>query len=141
MYVSCNRGNNLIFTTHFQSTKAKIKAVMNDTVGQLAAASYKYGSECCIGVVIGYGLVFDYLVSDFPFVNFLFRCNSSYLEETAKITKFDAKTANYKHENMVIVTEWEEFGSKGELADILTSFDKEIDDSSVHQGKQMYEVF
>lgn len=28
---------------------------MNDTVGQLAAAAYKYGSECVIGVVIGYG--------------------------------------------------------------------------------------
>lgn len=101
------------------STKAKIKAVMNDTVGQLAAAAYKYGPECIIGVVIGYG------------------CNSSYLEETSKIKKFDSITAGYKHEKMVIVTEWEEFGSKGELSDILTSFDQEIDNSSVHKGKQI----
>jgi hypothetical protein len=28
---------------------------MNDTVGQLAAASYKYGEECVAAVVIGYG--------------------------------------------------------------------------------------
>uniref|UniRef100_A0A915D2V8 Phosphotransferase n=1 Tax=Ditylenchus dipsaci TaxID=166011 RepID=A0A915D2V8_9BILA len=101
------------------STKAKIKAVMNDTVGQLAAAAYKYGTDCVAAVVIGYG------------------CNSSYLEETAKIKKFDAKAAGYKHKQMVIVTEWEEFGSKGELADVLTPFDKEVDDASVHKGKQM----
>lgn len=28
---------------------------MNDTVGQLAAAAYKYGADCIAGVVIGYG--------------------------------------------------------------------------------------
>ncbi|KAK6056336.1 Hexokinase [Cooperia oncophora] len=77
-----------------KSTKAQIKAVMNDTVGQLAAAGHKYGPECTIGVVIGYG------------------CNSSYLEKTSRITKFDAKAKGYKHPNMVVVTEWEEFGSK-----------------------------
>uniref|UniRef100_A0A1I7XRW2 hexokinase n=1 Tax=Heterorhabditis bacteriophora TaxID=37862 RepID=A0A1I7XRW2_HETBA len=102
------------------STKAQIKAVMNDTVGQLAAAGHKYGPECTIGVVIGYG------------------CNSSYLEKTSKITKFDAVSMGYSHPNMVVVTEWEEFGSKGELDAILTQFDREIDAASVHQGKQMY---
>ena len=101
------------------STKAKIKAVMNDTVGQLAAAAYKYGEDCVAAVVIGYG------------------CNSSYLEDTEKLTKFDAKAANYHHKKMVVVTEWEEFGSKGELKDILTPFDKEIDQASVHRGKQI----
>ena len=29
---------------------------MNETVGQLIAASYKYGPKCTMGVVIGYGL-------------------------------------------------------------------------------------
>ena len=29
---------------------------MNDTVGQLASASYKYGKDCVAAVVIGYGL-------------------------------------------------------------------------------------
>jgi len=101
------------------STKAKIKAVMNDTVGQLAAAAYKYGDECVAAVVIGYG------------------CNSSYLEQTERIKKFDAKTAGYMHKQMVIVTEWEEFGAKGELTDILTPFDNEIDEASVHRGKQI----
>jgi len=38
---------------------------------------------------------------------------------------------------MVIVTEWEEFGAKGELTDILTPFDNEIDEASVHRGKQI----
>ncbi|CAD6192801.1 unnamed protein product [Caenorhabditis auriculariae] len=101
------------------STKATIKAVMNDTVGQLAAAAYKYGSECTVAVVIGYG------------------CNSSYLEKTSNITKFDAKALGYQHEKMVVVTEWEEFGSKGELDDVLTQFDREIDVASVHKGKQI----
>jgi hexokinase len=101
------------------STKAKIKAVMNDTVGQLAAAAYKYGEDCVAAVVIGYG------------------CNSSYLEDVTRIKKFDAKAANYPHPKMVIVTEWEEFGANGELSDILTPFDREIDDASVHKGKQI----
>lgn len=41
----------------------------------------------------------------------IFRCNSSYLEDTAKVKKFNAAARNYKHEKMVVVTEWEEFGS------------------------------
>lgn len=67
----------------FQSTKARINAVMNDTVGQLAAAAYKYGEDCVAAVVIGYG------------------CNSSYLEDTEKITKLDAKAVGYNHKKMV----------------------------------------
>uniref|UniRef100_F1KVA2 Phosphotransferase n=1 Tax=Ascaris suum TaxID=6253 RepID=F1KVA2_ASCSU len=100
-------------------TNAKVKAIMNDTVGQLAAAAFKYGTTCTMGVVIGYG------------------CNSSYLEDTAKVKKFNAAARNYKHEKMVVVTEWEEFGSHGKLSHILTQFDHEIDDASVHKGKQM----
>lgn len=55
---------------------------MNDTVGQLSAAAYKYGSDCTAAVVIGYG------------------CNSSYLEDVEKITKFDAKSVGYNHKKM-----------------------------------------
>jgi hexokinase len=101
------------------TTKARVKAVMNDTVGQLAAAAYRYGTECVAGVVIGYG------------------CNSAYLEDTQKIKKFDAKKNGYEHDKMVVVTEWEEFGANGELDDILTPFDKEVDEASVHKGKQI----
>ncbi|MFH4974136.1 hypothetical protein AB6A40_000845 [Gnathostoma spinigerum] len=38
---------------------------------------------------------------------------------------------------MVVVTEWEEFGARGELDEVLTQFDHEIDEVSVHRGKQM----
>lgn len=38
---------------------------------------------------------------------------------------------------MVIDTEWEEFGARGELDSVRTEFDLEIDESSVHKGKQM----
>uniref|UniRef100_A0A8R1XXB6 Phosphotransferase n=1 Tax=Onchocerca volvulus TaxID=6282 RepID=A0A8R1XXB6_ONCVO len=101
-------------------TNVKIQVIMNDTVGQLAATAYKYGQECKIGVVIGYG------------------CNSSYLENTARIKKFNAAAAGYKFDKMVVVTEWEEFGGKvGELANILTQFDRDIDEVSVHKGKQI----
>lgn len=93
---------------------------MNDTVGQLAAAAYKYGSDCTAAVVIGYG------------------CNSSYLENTERITKFNAKDVNYSHKKMVVVTEWEEYGKNGELNDILTPFDREVDEHSVHKGKQTW---
>jgi len=92
---------------------------MNDTVGQLASAAYKYGPDTVIGVVIGYG------------------CNSSYLEETKKITKLNAENFGYTHANMVVVTEWEEFGALGELESILTTFDRENDNASVHKGKQI----
>lgn len=37
----------------------------------------------------------------------------------------------------MIDTEWEEFGAKGELASILTAFDRDIDMHSVHVGKQI----
>ncbi|KAM3725397.1 Hexokinase [Dirofilaria immitis] len=100
-------------------TNVKIEVVMNDTVGQLAATAYMYGQECMIGVVIGYG------------------CNSSYLEDTARIKKFNAVAAGYNFDKMVVVTEWEEFGEKDELANILTQFDRDIDETSVHKGKQM----
>ena len=66
-----------------------------------------------------------------------FSCNSSYVEKIERITKFDAKKANYTHPTMIVVTEWEEFGKKGELDSILTNFDKEIDAASVHQGGQV----
>lgn len=83
-----------------------------------------------------------------------YRCNSSYLEETQKITKLNAEKFGYTHANMVIVTEWEEFGAlvrkilliycrltkrtfQGELDSILTTYDREIDNASVHKGKQM----
>ncbi len=106
-----------------QTIKARVKAVMNDTVGQLAASAYKYGKDCVIGVVIGYG------------------CNASYVEDVKEIKKFDAVKSGYAFKHMVVDTEWEEFGIKGELSDIITSFDKEVDDNSVHKGKQMYVFF
>lgn len=51
------------FIRHFQLTNAKVKAIMNDTVGQLAAAAFKYGTTCTMGVVIGYGLVLGLFTS------------------------------------------------------------------------------
>ncbi|KAI6214235.1 Phosphotransferase [Aphelenchoides besseyi] len=99
------------------STKAKINVVMNDTVGQLAAAAYKYGEDCVAAVVIAAIL--------------------RTLRTQKKITKFDSKAAEYPQKKMVVVTEWEEFGNNGELNDVLTQFDREVDENSVHKGKQL----
>lgn len=41
------------------------------------------------------------------------------------------------HICLVVVTEWEEYGKNGELDDVLTQFDREVDEASVHKGKQM----
>jgi len=64
-------------------------------------------------------------------------CNAAYLEDVVNIKKFDADGTGYKFPKMVINTEWEEFGGRGELEDIKTQFDKEIDENSVHKGKQI----
>jgi len=39
-------------------------------------------------------------------------CNSAYLEDVKNIKKFDPEEFNYRHEKMVVVTEWEEFGRR-----------------------------
>lgn len=101
-------------------SKARVKAVMNDTVGQLVAASYKYGPKCTMGVVIGYG------------------CNSAFLENASNVKTLDMKKIRYdEFKTMVMVTEWEEFGQHGEFDEILTEFDRDVDTFSVHRGKQM----
>nr|CAD2194567.1 unnamed protein product [Meloidogyne enterolobii] len=101
------------------TVKGRVKAIMNDTVGQLAASHAKYGDECIAACVIGYG------------------CNSAYLEDVKNIKKFDPEEFNYRHEKMVVVTEWEEFGRRKEMDDIMTEFDRELDAASVHVGKQV----
>uniref|UniRef100_A0A158R513 Phosphotransferase n=1 Tax=Syphacia muris TaxID=451379 RepID=A0A158R513_9BILA len=101
-------------------SKVTVKAVMNDTVGQLISASYKYGSKCTMGVVIGYG------------------CNSAYLEKAENVKTLDMKKVRYdEFKTMVMVTEWEEFGQNGEFETMLTEWDREVDEHSVHKGKQM----
>ncbi|VDD84951.1 unnamed protein product [Enterobius vermicularis] len=101
-------------------SKVSVKAVMNDTVGQLIAASYKYGPKCTMGVVIGYG------------------CNSAYLEKAVNVKTLSMEKVHYdEFKTMVMVTEWEEFGQNGEFECMLTQWDREVDENSVHKGKQM----
>uniref|UniRef100_A0A5S6R2L2 Phosphotransferase n=1 Tax=Trichuris muris TaxID=70415 RepID=A0A5S6R2L2_TRIMR len=103
--------------------RVKVKAIMNDTVAQLAAASHSIGSHCTMGIVIGYG------------------CNSAYLEEVSRIKKNDYAAAGYNFPKMIIDTEWEEFGRNGELDFIKTTYDREIDQQSVHKGRQIIDKF
>ncbi|KRY17881.1 Hexokinase [Trichinella patagoniensis] len=103
--------------------KVKVKAIMNDSVAELASAAHCLGKDCTVGVVVGYG------------------CNSAYLEKVSNIKKLDAAKYDYHHEYMVIDTEWEEFGRNGELDMIKTTYDKDIDQHSVHKGKQIIDKF
>ncbi|KHJ41467.1 hypothetical protein D918_08430 [Trichuris suis] len=121
--------------------RVKVNAIMNDTVAQLAAATHSLGPDCTMGIVIGYG------------------CNSAYLEEVSRIKKTDHAAAGYKFPKvhfaivlesycaningiqMIIDTEWEEFGRNGELDFIKTTYDREIDQQSVHKGRQLIDKF
>lgn len=48
-----------------------------------------------------------------------YSCNSSYLEKTERIKKLDSP---YPHKEMVVVTEWEEFGANVSRLLLLFSF-------------------
>ncbi|KRY75445.1 Hexokinase [Trichinella pseudospiralis] len=61
--------------------KVKVKAIMNDSVAQLASAAHCFGKDCTVGVVVGYG------------------CNSAYLEKVSNIKKLDLAKYDYKHDH------------------------------------------
>lgn len=58
------------------------------------------------------------------------------MEQVANMKKFNATAHAYPHAQMIVDTEWEDFGNAGQLKDILTEFDREIDAASTHKGRQ-----
>jgi len=104
--------------------KAKINALINDTVGTMLAGSYHYvSSDCCIGLILGTG------------------SNACYLEKISNIKKYSA-SAEEASKSMVINMESGNFGSSvnGNLTDLpVTSFDIQLDLESNNKNNQLFE--
>ncbi|VDO07559.1 unnamed protein product [Rodentolepis nana] len=106
--------------------KVKCVAVVNDTVGTLASCALEDPS-CAIGLIVGTGT------------------NAAYIEkiETCEfMKKLESEKPVYRpkeEDSVVINMEWGAFGEEGELETYLTEFDLELDNASLHPGKQVFE--
>ncbi|CAL8093339.1 unnamed protein product [Calicophoron daubneyi] len=98
--------------------KIHVRALINDTVGVLAACAAK-DSECAMGLIVSTGT------------------NCSYFELTEKV-KFDLNLPR-PSKYIVLNTEWGAFGDNGCLNEYLTEFDKAIDENSSAPGQQIFE--
>ncbi|XP_048854522.1 hexokinase-2 isoform X1 [Brienomyrus brachyistius] len=92
-----------------------IVAVINDTVGTMMTCGYD-DHNCEIGLIIGTGT------------------NACYMEEMRHL-----ETVEGDEGRMCVNMEWGAFGDNGELEDLRTEFDKEIDCGSLNPGKQLFE--
>ncbi|XP_062375461.1 hexokinase-1-like [Sardina pilchardus] len=95
--------------------EADIMAVVNDTVGTMMTCGFD-DHRCEVGIIIGTGT------------------NACYMEELRHIDLVEGDEGR-----MCINTEWGAFGDDGNLEDIRTEFDREIDRGSLNPGKQLFE--
>nr|CAB3464163.1 unnamed protein product [Digitaria exilis] len=93
----------------------RVSALINDTVGTLAAGRYN-DEDVVIGVILGTG------------------SNAAYVEEASAIPKFEGELP--KSGNMVINTEWGNFSSS---CLPITEYDQALDDESLNPGEQIFE--
>ncbi|XP_014240900.1 hexokinase type 2 isoform X2 [Cimex lectularius] len=94
-----------------------VLAVLNDTTGTLMSCAWK-NHNCKIGVILGTGT------------------NACYVEQVENVPGFESQPGKPL---VLINTEWGAFGENGELEFIRTSFDKEVDKTSINPGKQIHE--
>ncbi|XP_048379085.2 hexokinase-2 isoform X1 [Stegostoma tigrinum] len=92
-----------------------VVSVVNDTVGTMMTCGYD-DHNCEIGLIVGTGT------------------NACYMEEMQYIDLVEGDEGR-----MCINMEWGAFGDFGELDDIRTEFDREIDRGSINPGKQLFE--
>ncbi|XP_043537072.1 hexokinase-2-like [Chiloscyllium plagiosum] len=92
-----------------------VVSVVNDTVGTMMTCGYD-DHNCEIGLIVGTGT------------------NACYMEEMQYIDMVEGDEGR-----MCINMEWGAFGDFGELDDIRTEFDREIDRGSINPGKQLFE--
>ncbi|GBG29497.1 Glucose-6-phosphate 1-dehydrogenase [Hondaea fermentalgiana] len=95
-----------------------ITALVNDTVGTLISAAYT-DPRTHIGVILGTGT------------------NAAYREKVENILKLPKEIRDRGGE-MIINTEWGNFGSNGKMLP-STDVDREIDDNSRNKGQQLLE--
>nr|QSD99915.1 hexokinase [Echinococcus granulosus] len=102
-------------------------AVVNDTVGTLAACSLEDNS-CAVGLIVGTG------------------SNAAYLEDIDNVELITARSLSGElteevadATSVVINMEWDAFGDYGELDYYRTEFDEILDNESIVPGKQKFE--
>ncbi|XP_060728856.1 hexokinase HKDC1 [Tachysurus vachellii] len=92
-----------------------IVAVVNDTIGTMMTCAYE-DPNCEIGLIAGTG------------------SNVCYMEKMKNI-----ETVEGDEGHMCVNTEWGGFGDNGNIEDIRTRFDREVDNGSLNVGKQRFE--
>uniref|UniRef100_A0A3B3SKG9 Phosphotransferase n=1 Tax=Paramormyrops kingsleyae TaxID=1676925 RepID=A0A3B3SKG9_9TELE len=92
-----------------------IVAVINDTVGTMMTCGYD-DHNCEVGLIVGTGT------------------NACYMEEMRHL-----ETVEGDEGRMCVNMEWGAFGDNGELEDLRTEFEREIDCGSLNPGKQLFE--
>lgn len=100
--------------------KIDVCAILNDTTGTLMSCAWK-NNNCRIGLIVGTGT------------------NACYVEKTKNLQCATAGNYSAGKPHMLINTEWGAFGEGGVIDFILTEFDRDIDDNSMHPTKQLFE--
>lgn len=98
--------------------RVKVSALINDTVGTLMACAYGK-PKTSIGLIVGTGF------------------NACYVERLSRVGTWDGDYDEPSH--VIINTEWGGLGNSGSVDWIRTSFDREVDKSSINPGRQIYE--
>lgn len=101
-----------------QGVDMRVAALINDTVGTLAAGRYN-DEDVVVGVILGTG------------------SNAAYVEEASAIPKLKLEGGELpKSGNMVINTEWGNFYSP---CLPITEYDQALDEESLNPGEQIFE--
>nr|XP_008172494.2 hexokinase-3 [Chrysemys picta bellii] len=93
----------------------KVIAVVNDTTGTMMSCDASAG-PCEVGLVVDAGT------------------NSCFMAEARHVEMVEESEGR-----MGVVTEWGSFGDNGALNDMLSPYDHQVDQGSVHPGKQRFE--
>ncbi|KHJ48291.1 Hexokinase [Trichuris suis] len=94
--------------------KVKVVALLNDTVGTQMSLAYS-DHNCHVGLIVGTG------------------SNACYTEKMENILKLKDTSSS----EMIINMEWAGLGEDGCLGQILTHYDKLVDQGSINPGKQL----
>lgn len=95
-----------------------IESVLCNCTAILLANSWQ-GRRCNVGINIGTG------------------CNAVYVERITEIEMCSQEQTSLNQ--MVVNTEWGEFGANGQLDSILTVYDKQVDLGTRNNGQQIFE--
>ncbi|XP_069507587.1 hexokinase-3 isoform X2 [Ambystoma mexicanum] len=98
-----------------QGLEMVVVAIVNDTVGTMMSCGYE-SPNCEIGLIVGTG------------------SNACYMEEMRNVELVEGDTGR-----MCVNMEWGAFGDQGDLDDLITDFDREVDSFSINPGQQRYE--